>query len=108
MTTVEGAVVLTAITLTTGLMVSGLATVASMGTARSLARDAARAAALGQDPVRAVEGRNPGARVEVTRQAGRAGLEEVSVSVTLPQDAPSTLLPVTAQAVILAEPAEEG
>ncbi|RAV33477.1 hypothetical protein [Corynebacterium heidelbergense] len=106
MNTVEGAMVLSALTVTTGLLVSGVATLATAASARTLARDGARAAALGGDAGRWVTQRRADARVEVSQQETLkgSGLQTISVRVTLP----APLADVSANTEIVAEPPVEG
>lgn len=114
--TVEAAIVFTALTAVTGLVVAGVVTVATylgaVGLARDGARAAARAAALGDAPAaRSVVGaRQPDATVEVTGSAtpgtegDASGLLEYRVNVTVP----GWLFDVSATAVIIGEPQSAG
>ena len=110
--TVEAAIVFTALTAVTGLVVAGVVTVATYLGAVGLARDGARAAALGDAPAaRSVVGaRQPDATVEVTGSAtpgtegDASGLLEYRVNVTVP----GWLFDVSATAVIIGEPQSAG
>ncbi|WP_426716291.1 hypothetical protein ACEN19_07940 [Corynebacterium auriscanis] len=101
MNTVEGAIVLSAMTLVAAGAVSGFVTLAEHSAAQALARDAARAGALGQDAQAYVVQRDPEARVHVSHD--RVGELRV-VRVTVSKDAP--LMDVSAGAVVVAEPTE--
>lgn len=109
MNTVEGALVLTAITAVCGLGAAGFVTLGIAGATDAIARDAARAAALGLDPASIVAARSPGATVQVSSAAigtsggGANGAEPVrAVTVSVTRDAP--LLDITRTATVVAEP----
>ena len=101
MNTVEGAIVFSAMTLVAAGAVSGFVTLAEHSTAQALARDAARAGALGEDARAYVAQRAPNARVEVRQE--RIG-EIPIVRVTVSKDAPLT--DVSGEAAVIAEPTE--
>lgn len=101
MNTVEGAIVLSAMTLVAAGAVSGFVSLAEHSTAQALARDAARARALGEDARAYVNQRDSKARVQVSQE--RIG-EIPVVRVTVSKDAP--LKDVSAEAVVVAEPTE--
>ena len=71
MNTVEGAIVLSAMTLVAAGAVSGFVTLAEHSTAQALARDAARAGALGRMRVHT--------STSVTRRLGCRSVKNVSV-----------------------------
>lgn len=105
--TVEAAIVFTALTAVLGLLVAGVMTLATYLGAVGMARDAARAAALGDGTAAraVVSQREPDASVTVSAADGPAGaagvgprLIEVTVSV------PGRLFDVSASAVIVGEP----
>lgn len=106
MNTVEGALVLTAITAVCGLGAAGFITLGIAAATDSVARDAARAAALGLDPAQLVAARSPGAEVTVSSEAMATvlgGADEVRmVTVTISRAAP--LLDITRTATVVAEP----
>ncbi|KAB3522643.1 hypothetical protein GC425_05455 [Corynebacterium sp. zg254] len=99
MNTIEGAVVLSALTLTAGTLVGGFITLAQHAAVTSLARDAARAEALGNNGTAVVAARSPDARVTVS--ATTVGdLEAVRVQVTRH----AALFDVHGEAVTITEP----
>lgn len=99
MNTIEGAMVITAITAVAGTSVAGFVTMAQSEAVHALARDVARAEALGEDG-RALAGRvAPEATVDIRRSA-ETGLPTITVSVS----SPGALLDVHAEASVVAEP----
>lgn len=99
MNTIEGAIVLSALVLTSGVMVGGIVAVAQHSSAASLARDAARAEAIGHDGARLVASRDSTAQVSINSTTV-GGVESVQVEVTKP----TSLFDVTASAVTMKEP----
>ena len=99
MNTVEGALVLSALTLTAGVLTGGIITLAQHAGATSLARDAARAEALGEDGRAVVASRDGDAQVSIASQP-LGGMDGVRVSVTKS----AALFDVTASAVTVVEP----
>lgn len=101
MNTIEGAMVFTALTLTAGILTGGFITLAQHSSATSMARDAARAEALGHDGAQLVAARDASAHSSISHTT-IGGVEAVQVQVT--KDA--ALFRVTATAVTVAEPKE--
>lgn len=101
MNTIEGAMVFTALTLTAGVLTGGIITLAQHASAISLARDAARAEAMGHDGAGLVASRDAAAHSSISHTT-IGGVEAIQVEVT--KDA--ALFTVTATAVTVAEPQE--
>ena len=99
MNTVEGAIVLSAMTVVVAGSVAGFVTLAEASTAQALARDAARAGALGEDAAAYVSARDAGASVQVKQdKIGEIPVMTVSVTKAAP------LTSVTKEAAVIAEP----
>jgi Flp pilus assembly protein TadG len=102
--TVEAAIVFTALTAVIGMVVAGVVTVTTYLGAVGLARDGARAAALG-DAVAArslVAERQPDATVTVTSSAVDSSTGQLAYRVQV--SVPGTLFDLSATAVIIGEP----
>ena len=93
MNTVEGAIVMSALTVVVGGLLAGFGTMATASATQSLARDVARAEAMGADGQALAHAKDPDAVVH-------AGVNSVTVRVT----APAPLFDVHAEAVVVAEP----
>lgn len=99
MNTIEGAIVLSAMTVVVAGSVAGFVTLAEASTAQALARDAARAGALGEDAAGYVSARDSEASVQVKREKiGEIPVMTVSVTKSAP------LILVTKEAAVITEP----
>lgn len=103
MSTIEGAMVLTSLAVTAGMLLAGFSTVAQHSAAGSLARDAARMEAIGGSGSGLVTAREPEASVDI-RRFSVGGQDAVEVTVGMP----SVLFDVTNTATVVAEPTDSG
>lgn len=99
MNTVEGAIVMSALTVVVGGLLAGFGTMATASATQSLARDVARAEAMGADGQALAHAKDPNAVVDISPTV-HAGVNSVTVRVT----APAPLFDVHAEAVVVAEP----